>query len=71
LISSFPLAPFLTSELWQNFNSFKSQIDSDKNLYFGNIGEMLKDQRLASIAEIRSLIKSKEEDIEMDIFVRK
>jgi len=67
LINAFPLAPFLTSELWEGLQGLQSQVD--KHAYFGDVSKLLKEQKIFSPKEIRALIKSAEEDAVMDIFV--
>jgi len=70
LINAFPLAPFLTSELWESFKGLESVIDKNENKYFGDVSTLLKQQIIFSPKEMRAMIKSSEEDAVMDIFVR-
>lgn len=71
LINAFPLAPFLTSELWESFKGLESVIDKNEKKYFGDLNSLLKQQIIFSPKEMRAMIKSSEEDAVMDIFVRK
>lgn len=71
LICTFPLAPFLTSELWENLRVHQMSDKFEVVKYFGDTSKILKEQLLLSPNELLVLLKKEHDISELNIFVIK
>ena len=69
LLNIFPLAPFLSSDLWQTLGKFESGLNFKEIKYFGDLGTLLKKQHIVQPRELINVIRKEESYIKVSIFV--
>jgi len=69
LINAYPIAPFLSSELWDNLSKLSWGKELDSLKFFGDSKELLRLQYIISPKEVISQLKQGDDKIDMTIFV--